>query len=194
MGRPPRYDPDALLDAALRLSADRGPQALTMAAVIAAVGAPSGSLYHRFPGRPALQAALWLRTLERFQAGFLEAMATAEDVASALGAAAHTIAWSREHDEEARILLYGAADFGYENWAQPEQARLASHQAGVTTAITALAAKLGLSAVEGVERVTLATVDLPLALVRRHLLAGRPVPSAAEQLIEPAARALLLRP
>jgi len=191
MGRPPRHDADSLLDAAVGLSAAGGPQAVTMAAVIAAAGAPSGSLYHRFPGRPALQAALWLRTLERFQAGFLAAAAGADGPAAALGAAAHTVAWSRAHPAEARILLYGAADFGCDSWPERERARLLARQAEVTTAIGALTAKLGLGGADGRERVVLATVDIPLALVRRHLLAGEPVPQSAERLIEPAVRALL---
>ncbi len=191
MGRPPRYDSDTLLDAAVALSADGGPQALTMAAVIKAVGAPSGSLYHRFSGRPTLQAALWLRTLERFQAGFLEAAAGADAPPAALAAAAHTISWSRRHRDEAQILLYGAADFGYDSWPAPERARLASRQAEVTAAIGALAERLDLEGKEGRERVVLATVDLPLALVRRHLVAGEPVAPGAERLIEPAVRALL---
>jgi AcrR family transcriptional regulator len=190
MGRPPHYDSDSLLDAALALSAGAGPQAVTMAATIKAAGASSGSLYHRFPSLPALQSALWLRTLEHFQAGFLEATAENGPLA-ALGAAAHTIAWSRAHPEEARVLLYGAADFGYASWPEPERARLASRQADVAAAIDALAAKLGLRGSDGRERVVLATVDVPLALVRRHLIAGEPVPKGAEKLLEPAVRALI---
>jgi AcrR family transcriptional regulator len=191
MGRPPRYDTDSLLDAALLIAARQGPQALTMAAVIEAVGAPSGSLYHRFPSRPVLQAALWLRTLERFQVGFLEATAAAEDVASSLAVAAHTIEWSRAHREEARVLLYGAADFGFQNWPRSERDRLASRRAVVATAIADLAAKLDSPGDEGIERLTLAIVDIPLSLVRRHLLAGGQVPDGAERTIEPAVRALV---
>lgn len=194
MGRPPRYDEDSLLDAAVALVAERGPQAVTMAALIAATGAPSGSLYHRFPGRPALQAALWLRTLDRFQAGFLEAAAADDGAHAAHGAAAHTIAWSRTHREEAKLLLYGAADFGRENWPEPERARLALRQAEVAAAIDAMAGKLGLDDSGGRERVVLATVDLPLALVRRHLNADEAVPEDAERTIEPAVRALIARP
>ncbi|NEE35160.1 helix-turn-helix transcriptional regulator, partial [Streptomyces sp. SID7982] len=67
MARPPRFDSDQLLDAAVRLAADGGPAAVTMSAVAQAVGAPSGSVYHRFAGRPALLAEVWLRTVERFQ-------------------------------------------------------------------------------------------------------------------------------
>ncbi|HEV7482066.1 MAG TPA: TetR/AcrR family transcriptional regulator [Solirubrobacterales bacterium] len=191
MGRPPHYDTDSLLDAAVALSAGAGPQAVTMAAVIKAAGAPSGSLYHRFPSRPALQAALWLRALERFQAGFLEAAAGEDGPMAALAAAAHTIAWSRVRPAEARILLYGAADFGYESWPEPERERLSSRQSDIAAAVDALAGKLGLGDGEGRERVVLATVDIPLAVVRRHLVAGEPVPAGAEELIAPAVRALL---
>jgi AcrR family transcriptional regulator len=162
-----------------------------MAAVIEAAGAPSGSLYHRFRGRSALQAALWLRTLERFQAGFLLAAGNGDGLRAALAAAAHTIAWSRSHDKEARLLLYGAADFGSATWAEADRERLASRQTEVTTAIDALVAKLGLRGTAARERVLLATVDLPLALVRRHLSSGEPIPVNAEQLVEPAVRALV---
>lgn len=191
MGRPPRYDIDSLLDAAVSLGAGGGPQAVTMAAVIEAAGVPSGSVYHRFPSRPALQAALWLRTLDRFQEGFLGAMAIEGAPAAALGAAACTTAWSRAHPAEARILLYGAADFGYDSWSEPDRTRLLSRESDVSAAIDALAGKLGLGDGDGRERVVLAIVDIPLALVRRHLLAGEAVPKGAEKLIEPAVRALL---
>src|SRR5690349_25083603 len=74
MGRPARFDADQLLDEALALAAEGGPEAVTMAAVAQRAGAPSGSLYHRFAGRSALLAALWLRTVADFQAGYLTAL------------------------------------------------------------------------------------------------------------------------
>ena len=43
-----------------------GPASVTIASVSAASGAPSGSLYHRFPNRPALQAALMRNLLASF--------------------------------------------------------------------------------------------------------------------------------
>jgi hypothetical protein len=58
-------------------------------------------------------------------------------------------------------------------------------------AIDVLARKLDLRGSKGRERVVLATVDIPLALVRRRLIADEPVPDEAERLIEPAIRALL---
>src|SRR5690606_14827873 len=105
MGRPPRHDVDRLLDAAAALVAEGGPGAATMTAVARAASAPSGSVYHRFPGRPALLAALWLRTVERFQQGFLAALDTDPPAQAAPAAARHVVAWCRAHPNEARILL-----------------------------------------------------------------------------------------
>jgi len=68
MPRPARYTVDELLDAAAALLTDGGPTAVTMSAVARAVGAPSGSMYHRFPTRAALCGGLWIRTEERFLA------------------------------------------------------------------------------------------------------------------------------
>ena len=71
MGRPALHDTQTLLDVARTIAADRGPASVTIAAVSAASGAPSGSLYHRFDDRAALLGQLWLRTTGQFQSGFL---------------------------------------------------------------------------------------------------------------------------
>lgn len=191
MGRPARFDADQLLDAALALGAAKGPAAVSMSAVAARVGAPSGSLYHRFPSRPALLGSLWLRTAGRFQAGFLAALAGEDPGAAGLAAAAHTVAWSREHEDEARLLLHGAHELELKTWPEPLRRRHRREQAKVAAAIEALAERLGAGSEEERERVVLATVELPLALVRRRLRAGEPIPAAAERTIEPGVRALL---
>ncbi|MCG7527704.1 TetR/AcrR family transcriptional regulator, partial [Streptomyces sp. OfavH-34-F] len=74
MARPPRFSTEQLLDAAVPLAAASGPAGVTMSAVAQATGAPSGSVYHRFPGRDALLAEVWLRTVERFQDGWFAAV------------------------------------------------------------------------------------------------------------------------
>lgn len=191
MGRPPRYETDALLDAAAVLVSEGGPSSLTMAAVARAAGAPSGSLYHRFASRDALGAALWLRTVERFQDGFLTAAGGTDPVAAAVQAARHTVTWSRRHEAEARVLLEGAAELGRAGWPADAVDRAARLDAQSTRALAALARGVGLRGKGGVERVTFAVVDVPLASVRRHLTAGRVVPAGAEDLVEVAVRALV---
>lgn len=194
MARPSRFDTAVLLDAALRIAADGGPAAVTMTAVAKSAGAPSGSVYHRFADRPALLAALWLRTLDGFHAGLLTTVeAEAEPRAAALAAARHTVRWSRERPAEARVLRYGADDFGRAHWHPDAQRALTAANDRVFAAVFGLADQLGATGTVARERVIVAVVDVPYALVQRHLRQGVPVPRHALDTVEECAGALLPR-
>jgi AcrR family transcriptional regulator len=178
MPRPARFDVQGILDAAQLLVAAEGPAGVTMAAVARALGAPSGSVYHRFPSRGALLAALWLRTVDDFQAGFLAALRGRDPA----GAARYVVAWSRDHAEPARVLLHGMAAYAPAEWPAGDRRRAAAANERLIEA---------LRAVGPLESVTIALVDLPYAVVRRHLLAGTPIPAGAERIVATAARAIL---
>jgi len=192
MARPPLFDTDRFLDAAVRRAAASGPAGVTMSAVAKDVGAPSGSVYHRFPGRPALLAEVWLRTVERFRQGFFEALASTPDPRRAGRAAArHVVAWSRAHPEEAALLLHGPEGFGRADWSREHGQRADHDRERVGAALAGLTAALGADDPRGSEQVVLAVIDVPLALVRRHLRAGKALPAHAEDLAEDAAATLL---
>ncbi|MFD4394565.1 TetR/AcrR family transcriptional regulator [Kitasatospora sp. NPDC058397] len=192
MARPPRFDTDQILDAAVRLAASAGPAGVTMSAVAQAIGAPSGSMYHRFPGRTALLAEVWLRTVERFQEGHFAALGSAPDPHPAARAAArHVISWSRAHPQEASLLLYGAEEFGRAGWSEEHKERADLGNRRVLDSIGSLAETLGAAGPQDHERITLALIDLPLSVVRRHLRAGQPLPPHAEDLTEECTTALL---
>jgi AcrR family transcriptional regulator len=179
MGRPARHDSDSLLDAAVRLVGAGGPKALTVAAVAREAGGPSGSVYHRFSGRPALAAALWLRTVGRFQAGFL----TAVEEGNPARAARHVVAWCRAHPGEARVLLYRADDFDHEHWSASDRDALDAMNGRAVAALRAVGGDF--------DKVVLALTDLPTALVRRHLRSGHEIPARAEDLAEETAVLIL---
>ncbi|GAA2818249.1 TetR/AcrR family transcriptional regulator [Saccharopolyspora taberi] len=187
MGRPPRHDADKLLDAAVGLVAEGGPRAVTMAAVARAARAPSGSVYHRFPDQPALLAELWLRTVTRFQAGFLAALDSGGPVAGAR----HVVEWSRRNVPEARVLLAGARAFGEPDWPQEARDRLAAANEEVFAAMRRLGAELGFTRKREMSRFQLAVVDLPYAVVRRNLLRGEEIPAFEADVAADAARDLL---
>ncbi|ATZ28437.1 TetR/AcrR family transcriptional regulator [Streptomyces lavendulae] len=192
MARPPRFDTDQFLDAAVRLAASCGPAGVTMSAVAQAIGAPSGSVYHRFPGRAALLAEVWLRTVERFQDGYSAALGSSADPRTAARAAArHVVSWSRAHPQEASLLLYGAAEFGRADWSEEHRERADLGNQRVFGSLGTLAEALGAGSPQDHERVVLALVDLPLSVVRRHLRAGQPLPAHAEDLTEESAATLL---
>lgn len=190
MGRPALHDTETLLDVALTIAADRGPASVTIASVSAASGAPSGSLYHRFEDRAALLGQLWLRTTGAFQDGFLEALDSAPGADGCVAAATYVITWSRDHPAEARLLLRGPDDFAAADWPPPTRRHAAADRRALTRALQARANELGEPTLD---RLLLAIVDLPLAIVRRHLQAGprAKLPSDAGALIEQAARSLL---
>ncbi|MEU0487754.1 TetR family transcriptional regulator [Nocardiopsis sp. NPDC006139] len=194
MGRPARFDSDVLVAAATALAARGGPGAVTMAAVAREAGAPSGSVYHRFPGRPALLAAVRLAALADFQEGCFAALAARDPLAAAVGAARHVPAWSRAAPDRARVLLYSDADFEAERWPPAERERRDRGNARLGTAFAEVAERLrapGEPVGAALERVRTAVVDLPLALVRRHLAEGGEVPAEAEEAAADAAHRLL---
>ncbi|GAA4236397.1 AcrR family transcriptional regulator [Streptosporangium album] len=194
MGRPAQHDIDRLLDAAAELAAESGPSAVTVAAVARVAHAPSGSIYHRFPSRSAMLAALWLRTVDRFQEGFLATLETGPPEQAALDAARHVVSWSRAHPRETRILLYGPADFDRPNWPDEAREHLRQSNGRVASALRDLAARLGKREPHEVERLFLATVDLPYATVRRHHLSDEPIPAYAEDLVADCTAALIAEP
>ncbi|MFC5216351.1 TetR/AcrR family transcriptional regulator [Streptomyces coerulescens] len=191
MARPSRYDRDQLLDTALRLAAATGPHGVTMAAVAKELGAPSGSVYHRFPSRSALLGALWVRTVESFQEGWFAALDDVDPHRAARGAAHHVVAWSRAHPHAAAVLLHGPDAFGQPDWPADDARRAAANRRRVRSAVAQLCEALGAQDRMAAERVALAVIDLPLTVVRRPLRAGEELPAHAEQLAQESAASLL---
>jgi AcrR family transcriptional regulator len=194
MGRPARFRTEDLVEAAIGLVAEGGPAAVTMAALARATGAPSGSLYHRFSGRPALLAAVWIHAVSDFQAGCRGALAAGPAPDAAVATARHVLAWSRARPGAARVLLHRPSDFDEAHWPEADRERLRTANAEIAALLSRIARELrepDESAGAALERVRLAVVDLPLALVRRHLLQGAAIPSGAEDLAADAARRLL---
>lgn len=188
MPRPARYPTDEMLDSAALLLVEGGPPAVTMSAVARAVGAPSGSVYHRFPSRAALCGELWLRTEERFQGGLIDALTSPGDAQSrCVAGAVSTVRWCRSRPVEAQVLLAGADALCRAEWPAELTARRTRLHRAMSEAMTQLMA----ASQADVDRLTAALIDIPRAAVRRHLIAGQTVPPTAESIVEDCARALI---
>jgi AcrR family transcriptional regulator len=184
MPRPARFTLDELLDAAAALLAADGPSAVTMSAVAREARAPSGSMYHRFPTRAALCGELWIRTEERFHAGLNAALATSEEPqARCVHAARYTVQWCRDRPVEAQVLLTGAEALGAADW--PDE--LTTRRKRLHRALRRTLARLTADQ----DRVNAAVIDIPYAVVRRHLIAGQAIPASADAIVEQCARALI---
>jgi AcrR family transcriptional regulator len=178
MGRKARFNKDHFVDAALKLLAERGPVAVTMTALAGEIGAPIGSVYHRFVSRDVLLAELWLRIVESFQRGFLEALRRDDGLKAAL----HTLRWVRKHPKEARVLLlHRREDLTTGEWPDDVKERAEDLSREINEEIRAFTRRLcGRSTRQDLLRVTFALIDVPCASVRRHLEVGNVPPKSID--------------
>ncbi len=151
-----------------------GLRALTMSALVKESGAPSGSVYHRFPSRDHLLQALWIDAVERFQGHILEeiegsvAIAGTDRLVAISGA---VVAYAEAHPGESMILSwYRREDLSRSAEGGHGQRASANRQA-LDEAFARLAKELDVS----VGVVALAIARLPLMLLRPALERGKKV-------------------
>lgn len=173
MPMPGKFTADDFVNAATRLILAGGPGAATATAVAHAVGAPSGSVYHRFPKRSDLLAAAWLTPLQRFGDEFFPMLdADGDPVETGVQAARQLMRWCVNNKDAAALLArYSRSDFVS---ADCSPAVLADADAVDRRTYEALGRFLARFPAADRGRVLLAVVDAPLALVRRSLTSGGP--------------------
>lgn len=184
MGRPAKFRTGQILDAALAITARDGPEAATMAAIAAGLGAPTGSLYHRFGSRDLLLATLWTRCVRAFQDGFV----TALDAGDAEAAALHTPRWCRQRPAEAAVLLLHRREELAARWPAELGTELETLNEQVAAALRSFVDRR--PDVDH-DRLTFAVVDVPYGAVRRHLLRRQTPPPQVDELIITTCRAVL---
>jgi AcrR family transcriptional regulator len=97
---------EAILDAALRLFAERGYDATTVADIRALAGASTGSMYHHFASKEDVAAALRVEVLADYQAQLLgELTRHADAEAGVRGLVRFHVAWADANRERAGYLL-----------------------------------------------------------------------------------------
>ena len=192
MGRPAKFTDDLILDATAEAIARHGPARATVAHIAAEVGAPSGSIYHRFDSRDLMFARLWIRTARRAQPGFIEALADPDVKVAARNAALHVPRWSRSHLSEAMVmLLYRREDLA-ERWPDELGDELENLNVDLIKAYKAYCRRrFGTAARATLEVARFALFDIPYAGVRRYLSAGEAPPARLDGSIATAAASVL---
>ncbi len=185
MGRPRQYDEAQILEGAKRISAESGPQKLTIAAVAERAGVPVGSIYHRYASRDEILAAVWLDFVEGFQARWLAEIEGADVVTAGLAAVRFACDWVRRHPCEARLmLLHRREDFASERWPASYRRRAEAlarrAEAGVRQYAMRLTGRAGTAQVRAVR---FALVDLPTAALKRDTEVGVPPSEDVERLV-----------
>jgi AcrR family transcriptional regulator len=191
--RPQLHSTDSILDAARELVLEGGARAATLDGIVAASGAPKGSIYHRWPTLNDLLAAMWIRAVRRSQAGFLAALGDPDPVEGAVAAALTVHDFAQAHPADARLLASLRRVDLIDSAGDPAlRASLQELNRPLETALLELARRLhGRATRAAVEQTTFAVIDLPLGAVRRHLIAGTALPSSLRPQLEAAVRAAL---
>ena len=173
---------------------DSGVRAATLDGIVAASGAPKGSIYHRFATLDDLLAAMWIRAAQRARApasGVLSDLEDPVEAAVASGLALHDFAVA--HPGDARLLVAFRREDLVGAVRDPQlRSTLETLNEPLEAALTRLARRLyGRATRKTVEQTTLAVVDLPLGAIRRHLVSGAPLPRSLRPQLEAAVRAAL---
>lgn len=191
MSRPAKFTRDDLLDAAAQAAAEHWRDA-TIAHVAQRLGAPVGSIYHRFGSRDELFASLWLRSIERFHDVLLAAAANPHPQEAALGMAACIPRFCREHPADAiAMTLYRQQDL-----AQRGPESLRERVAHVNDRVLAEVMRLverryGAADPHRVQLMLTACQEAPYGLVRRYLRTETPIPLWLDDAVRAAAGAIL---
>lgn len=185
----PKFSEEDFLEAALAIIAEQGVSGVTIASICKRLEAPTGSFYHRFASRDILLGMLWLRAVLDFQVGIRAAL----EAGDGLKAALHTPDWVRKRPDLARLLLlYDRKDFLQGDWPAELRARV-SEMAERMDAASSLWAKT-IFGRQGRDERRLAQfliAELPVAVVRQHLLRGEAPPRIVDRIIRATYRALL---
>jgi AcrR family transcriptional regulator len=181
MGRNAHFNNEQFVDAALKVAVEQGPAAVTIAAVARAVGAPVGSVYHRYLSRDVILAKVWLQVVTSFQEEFLKAL----DQDEGLKAALHTLHWVRRHPAEARILLlYRREELVSGAWPEELREGAARIKSQLGDGIRRYTRRtFGRDGREALDRTIFALIDVPYAAVRRYIQQGKKPPKTIETYI-----------
>jgi AcrR family transcriptional regulator len=185
MPRAARFSETQILDATAEIIATGGPNAATIGAIGHKLGAPSGSIYHRFPSRNALLGRLWMRKAAQFQDLFVEALQD-QDAAEAGIAAALSLPKSVRSDPIGAkiLLLHRRQDFLSDEWSDDMRSEAERLGAQVAEALADITRRLiGKASSDDRRAVAYAILDAPMAAVRRHVMAGESPPRAVDDLL-----------
>ncbi|MEV0251723.1 TetR/AcrR family transcriptional regulator [Nocardia sp. NPDC050712] len=191
MARPRRFTDDQVLDAARDLLADPATTRPAIAAISAAAGIHTGSIYVRFPSREELLARLWLRSIQRFHTGLLEALRGPDPL---LTAAIYLTRYCRENPTEARAMKMFRRDELLEVGPAELRAEIATVNDRMNEALrAAVVAEFGDADEHHMAIAAAAVKAIPYGLVREYIAAAAPIPAWIDEVAATATGAVVRR-
>ncbi len=191
MARPTKYSDSMILDAMAAEVAAAGLDGASVAAVAARLGAPSGSVYHRFPSRKHLLGALWVRTLSSFHDALefgAQNAASADLATRSVGALFDWIV--SDPVGSALLLKFRTEDLISNDWPTDVRLAVAEQNQRLADITNRVAEERNINPLDAI----LALVDFPTAAARRAGVFDTPVVTDAIQLRTASIIAPLLQP
>ena len=186
MARPARFDSDQVIEATTRVVAIHGPGGATIARIATDLGAPTGSIYHRFASRDILLGEVWLRAASDFQTSAQVKLAGADPLAAGISAVTFVPQWVRRNPERSRVmLLHRREDFLDQGWPPAMAARASELRATMNAQIRQYARRLtGRADKNTLRMLSFALAEAPVAAVRPHIETNQPPPPVVDQLLK----------
>jgi AcrR family transcriptional regulator len=192
VGRPAKFNTEQILDATAQLVAEGGPALATVTGIAERLGAPTGSIYHRFNSRDLLLARLWIRTVRRSQEGFVAALAQDDVETAAIEAALYVPRWSRSNVDDACVLLLYRREQLAEQWPDELGDELATLNDAIKAGVRGFVRRrFGSVTKANLDVASFALLDVPYAAVRRYLMRGVPPPPSVDDLVARTVRCIL---
>jgi AcrR family transcriptional regulator len=181
MGRKSHFTNEQFYTAAMNRVVENGPGSVTVASIAEAIGAPVGSVYHRFPSREMIMAGLWLGIAEKFQKGFLEILDSGDCIAASL----YSPQWVRRNLIESKILLlYRREELIGGEWPEQVRERAEVLEQELRSGLVSFVKNyFGRCSGKNIQRTVFALIDVPLASVRRHLENDETPPEYVDKLV-----------
>jgi AcrR family transcriptional regulator len=183
MVRTARFSAEHFIGAAIALVAEGGPGAATLQAIARRVGAPTGSIYHRFESRSAILAAAWNASYGSLAADLAPLLQAGRPREAALA----LLPWAGTDRHRARFLLLHEPVSLFEDAPPPEPLRqeMERQEGQMDQAFRACIARIsgGIIREEDLARAKFMIFDAPIAILRPHLQAEGAIPGFVGQMI-----------
>ncbi len=176
MARPVKYSDARILDTTAKVVVESGLDGASVAEVAKRMGAPSGSVYHRYPSRKHLLGALWVRTITSFHDALEAAAAEPSHDELAERAVRTLFDWIGSNPVSAALLLkFRTEDLVNNDWPTEVRLAVAEQNQRLADITNRVAEARSINPLDAI----LALVDLPMAAARRAEVLGNEVVTEA---------------
>lgn len=182
MVRLAKFNENHFIDSAIEIAAQCGFAAVSMSAIALKVGAPIGSVYHRFESRSAILARAWLRVKADFRSEV--ASLWARDDGDTWAGVNGLLDWCRRKPVYARFLLQCEDTPDFNGALSAElMAALEAEQGELDACFERCMSAMDSQPDHLNSTLRFMLIDAPVAIVKPYLTQNLPIPASADAML-----------